>query len=112
MHGSRCWAKTTGDGEPGISVRDHCLNVGHVAKALVERLPPMLACKLPTGIITLAATHDVGELSPDSGEVCELDCPEQPDFCRSSRRLGELRTGSCEGQPVVSSEHFCRWKTK
>jgi CRISPR-associated endonuclease/helicase Cas3 len=70
IHGTRCWAKTTRDGEPGISVRDHCLNVGHVAEALVERLPPILACKLPTGIITLAAAHDVGKLSPGFQAKC------------------------------------------
>jgi len=29
------WAKTTKDGQPGISVRDHCLNVGCVAEALI-----------------------------------------------------------------------------
>ena len=34
MRGSRFWAKTTPEGEPGISVRDHCLNVGCVAAAL------------------------------------------------------------------------------
>ena len=28
------WAKTTSDGQPGISVRDHCLNVGCVAEAI------------------------------------------------------------------------------
>ena len=70
MRASRCWAKTTRDGEPGISVRDHCLNVGHVAEALVERLPPLLACKLPAAIITLAAAHDVGKLSPGFQAKC------------------------------------------
>jgi len=34
------WAKTTRDGQPGISVRDHCLNVGCVAEALVARFTP------------------------------------------------------------------------
>ena len=70
MNGSRCRAKTTHDGEPGISVRDHCLNVGRVAEALVERLSPMLACKLPASIITLSAAHDVGKLSPGFQAKC------------------------------------------
>jgi len=34
-----CWAKTTKDGKPGITVRDHCLNVGCVAEALLALLP-------------------------------------------------------------------------
>jgi len=47
-----CWAKTTKDGEPGISVRDHCLNVGCVAEALVALLPPQLHKLIPTGAAT------------------------------------------------------------
>jgi hypothetical protein len=35
-----CWAKTTADGQLGISVLDHCLNVGCVAEGLLELLPP------------------------------------------------------------------------
>jgi hypothetical protein len=70
IHGSRCWAKTTRDGAPGISVRDHCLNVGCVAEVLVERLLPMLACELPAGTITLVAAHDVGKLSPGFQVKC------------------------------------------
>ena len=33
--GVHFWAKTTKDGQPGISVRDHCLNAGCVAEALI-----------------------------------------------------------------------------
>ena len=29
------WAKTTKDGQPGISVPDHCPNMGCVAEALI-----------------------------------------------------------------------------
>ncbi len=29
------WAKTAKDGQPGISVRDHCLNLDGVAVALI-----------------------------------------------------------------------------
>lgn len=42
------WAKTTADGRPGISVRDHCLNVGCVAEALRELLPESLKELLST----------------------------------------------------------------
>ena len=58
-----CWAKTTEDGQPGISVRDHCLNVGCVAEALV-------AAPLP-GVPVLAALHDVGKVSPGFQRKCE-----------------------------------------
>jgi hypothetical protein len=42
------WAKTTEDGRPGISVRDHCLNVGCVAEALIAALPTAVRDLLPT----------------------------------------------------------------
>jgi hypothetical protein len=39
---SAFWAKTTADNRPGLSVRDHCLNVGAVAEALRRLLPETL----------------------------------------------------------------------
>src|ERR1700679_1265990 len=59
-----CWAKTTEDGLPRISVRHHCLNVGCVAEALRDLLPAPLRGMLPVGTVTLAALHDVGKVSP------------------------------------------------
>jgi CRISPR-associated endonuclease/helicase Cas3 len=59
-----CWAKTTKDGKPGITVRDHCLNVGCVAEALLELLPLPLRKLIPPGAATLAALHDIGKVSP------------------------------------------------
>ena len=61
-----CWAKTTEDGQPGISVRDHCLNVGCVAEAL---WPMGLARSLWAA--TLAALHDVGKVLPGFQCKCE-----------------------------------------
>ena len=57
------WAKTASDGQPGISVRDHCLNVGAVAEALTAALPPSVRALLPDGSSTLAALHDVGKIT-------------------------------------------------
>src|SRR5271165_5728185 len=59
-----CWAKTTRDGKPGISVRDHCLNVGCVADALIGLLPQRLQKEIPQGARVLAALHDIGKVSP------------------------------------------------
>ncbi len=59
-----CWAKTTKDGKPGISVLDHCLNVGCVAEALLALLTPQLHKLIPPGAATLAALHDIGKVSP------------------------------------------------
>jgi len=66
-----CWAKTLPDGKPGISVRDHCLNVGCVAEALRKLLPQHLRDLLPPGISTLPALHDLGKVSPGFQQKCE-----------------------------------------
>jgi CRISPR-associated endonuclease/helicase Cas3 len=62
-----CWAKTTEDGQPGINVRDHCLNVGSMAEAL---LAEVLLVAPPLGVATLAALHDVGKVSPGFQQKC------------------------------------------
>jgi len=65
-----CWAKTTKEGKPGITVRDHCLNVGCVAEALLSLLPSQLEALVPHGAVTLAALHDVGKISPGFQVKC------------------------------------------
>lgn len=67
----RFWAKTTLDGQPGLSVRDHCINVGCVAEHLLRQLPSPVASLLPAGSQTLAALHDVGKMSPGFLRKCE-----------------------------------------
>lgn len=57
------WAKTSADGLPGISVRDHCINVGTVAEAILSLLPKSVTALLPDGSSTLAALHDVGKIT-------------------------------------------------
>ena len=66
------WAKTLDDGSPGISVRDHCLNVGCVAEALLKRMPPRVRAMLPQGAATLAALHDVGKISAGFQSKCSI----------------------------------------
>ena len=65
------WAKTTEDGRPGISVRDHCLNVGCVAEAMIQLLPTLLKDLLPSGAATLAGMHDVGKISTGFQSKCQ-----------------------------------------
>ncbi len=62
-----CWAKTFPDGphagEPALSVRDHCLNVGAVAEILFQFLPATVQSLLPPSAVLLAAIHDIGKLT-------------------------------------------------
>lgn len=68
------WAKTLADGAPGISVRDHCLNVGCVAEAILEALPPQVRALMPgeggRAVALLAALHDVGKVSTGFQSKC------------------------------------------
>jgi len=65
------WAKThrdTRDQEvPGISVIDHCVNVGWVAQTLFEKLPKGVRNLLPgddgRSTAVLAALHDIGKIT-------------------------------------------------
>ncbi len=59
----RFWAKTTLDGRAGISVRDHCLNVGCITETIINTLPETVRKLLPQGAATLAALHDLGKIT-------------------------------------------------
>ena len=65
------WAKTLADGRPGLSVRDHGLNVGCVAEALIAALPATVRDLLPPGAVTLAALHDVGKITVGFLSKCD-----------------------------------------
>lgn len=59
-----CWAKTDKETQlPCVSVTDHCLVVGTVAKFLANRLSNSVKKSLPNGFITLVAAHDIGKLT-------------------------------------------------
>ena len=66
------WAKTTADQRPGISVHDHCLNVGCVAEAILATLPARVRSLLPAGSATLAALHDVGKITIGFQAKCPM----------------------------------------
>jgi len=47
-----------------VTVRDHCLIVGAVAEAVSRFLPPACRHLASTGVVTLAAAHDIGKVTP------------------------------------------------
>ena len=67
------WAKTTLDGQPGISVLNHMLNVGHTAQHLAQTYPQLLQrFQLKAEEIgCLAALHDIGKITPGFQRKCE-----------------------------------------
>ena len=66
------WAKTTVDQRPGVSVHDHCVNVGCVAEAILAALPARVRSLLPAGSATLAALHDVGKITIGFQAKCPM----------------------------------------
>lgn len=66
-----CWAKTTPDGKPGVSVAQHIRTAGIVAGILAVQCPDWLSQLLAvrTGVI-LAALHDIGKVSPGFQKKC------------------------------------------
>jgi HD domain len=61
----QCWAKTDQTtGRPALTVRDHCIIVGAVAKEISDRLPSHLKNCFASGLPIIAALHDIGKLSP------------------------------------------------
>lgn len=67
------WAKTTEDSKPGISVFDHMINVGCVARCIAESSPVSLerfnAQAAEIGM--LASLHDLGKISPGFQRKCD-----------------------------------------
>ena len=67
------WAKTTRDGQPGISVFEHMVNVGYIARMMAESRKELLdPFELnPPLVGALAALHDLGKISPGFQRKCE-----------------------------------------
>jgi CRISPR-associated endonuclease/helicase Cas3 len=59
-----CFAKSTEQGGPGLSVLEHSRNVGEVARALLGVLPTRVLRLLGSNPAGAAALHDVGKVSP------------------------------------------------
>ncbi|MEX1119689.1 MAG: CRISPR-associated helicase Cas3' [Terrimicrobiaceae bacterium] len=59
-----CWAKTDKDGEPSVSVAEHCFLAGVVAEEVIARMGKAVSKLAPRGAPGLVAAHDIGKISP------------------------------------------------
>ncbi len=60
----QCLAKSGEGGQPGLSVFDHCVDVGMVARSLLGVLAAPVRALLGSNAAGTAANHDVGKVSP------------------------------------------------
>jgi CRISPR-associated endonuclease/helicase Cas3 len=110
-----CWAKTKENGSPGINVRNHCLNVGCVAEALLALLLRQLQQLIPSGAATLAALHDVGKVSPGFQVKSEpwliqhelVDLALREDW--RSREPDHAKTSQFTVQKLLRISQLCHW---
>ena len=65
------WAKTTPNGEPGISVVGHSINAGAVAEALLSCYPDHIRTLFPNSVATIVALHDIGKISVGFARKCQ-----------------------------------------
>jgi CRISPR-associated endonuclease/helicase Cas3 len=94
------WAKTTAQGQPGISVFEHSLNVGCVAQTLVETLTKRLKALVPPGAVTLTALHDVGKISPGFA----VKCPAWLEQFELSSLAAKENWGNCQSNHALVSQ--------
>ena len=68
------WAKTNADGAPGISVIEHLMNVGCVARSIAEITPALLERFgiRAAEVGALASLHDLGKISPGFQRKCQI----------------------------------------
>ena len=104
---TKFWAKTLQDGRPGISVRDHCLNVGCVAEALINAVLPAVRALLPNGVVTLAALDEVGKITIGFQAKCPQWLANEP---RPKYSLGEV-TLSVSDHALVSQICYKNFQT-
>ncbi|MCP5535199.1 MAG: CRISPR-associated helicase Cas3' [Akkermansiaceae bacterium] len=96
-----CWAKTNPEtGTPCLSVADHCLTVGWVAKNLHSSLPPQIQSLLPNGWNTLIAAHDIGKITPGF----QLKCPLWQHHTSVSAQI--LPNGLTTNHALISQWHL------
>ena len=99
------WAKTVEGPDhiqiPGISVLDHCLNVGCVGESILAFLPAQVAAIYPPGSALLTALHDIGKITLGFQAKCPAWLAAQP-FDELTRR----QIGLSNSDHAYVSQHF------
>ena len=105
------WAKTTLDGEPGISVFNHMGNVGYVALKLAEQRGVLLNFfELDTSVVAvLAGLHDIGKITIGFQRKCQKWVEKYPELKLGNSSLDSFnKNHSQTGQYILN--HFLVYK--
>lgn len=93
-----CFAKSASANEPGLTVLDHCHDVGMVARALLQVVSPAVLPLLGGNPAMTAACHDIGKVSPGYqlkyfGQVVRRHLPELADHPAENYELKHALIG-------------------
>jgi CRISPR-associated endonuclease/helicase Cas3 len=105
------WAKTTSDKKPGISVLEHMMNVGFVARTMAARREELLRLfgLKPSLVGALAALHDLGKISPGFQRKCE-EWLRETNLFEIARRWNweqEMEPDHGKVTHAIVQEYFC-----
>jgi CRISPR-associated endonuclease/helicase Cas3 len=96
-----CWAKTDPETNlPSLTVQDHCLTVGWVARELSTHLPASITDIFPDGWNTLIAAHDIGKITPGF----QLKCPLWKHYEEIGNQVNKITMAT--NHAVVSQWHL------
>jgi len=104
LNWQQCFAKSTDDGGPGISVADHCM----IAGLLAERLVCLHSGALfPEGTSFFVSSHDAGKVSPGFQKkyFTNLLVDRCPELAESSTEARGWETNHA----VIGEAAFCKW---
>jgi len=105
------WAKTTSDKKLGISVLEHMMNVGFVARTMTAGRKEQLRLfgLQPSLVGALAALHDLGKISPGFQRKCEEWLKER-NLLEIARRWNweqEMEPDHGKVTHAILQEYFC-----
>ena len=95
------WSKTDSDGNPGLSVFEHCRHVGWVALELIKqgRTIPQNEVR-PLVAAVVAAIHDVGKWSPGFLHMCPVWLEQEGFTLIAERNAWKAQIGTLMDKPI------------
>jgi len=95
------WSKTDSDGNPGLSVFEHCRHVGWVALELINQGRNIPHTEIePLVAAVVAAIHDVGKWSPGFLHMCPVWLEREGLTLIAQRNAWQAQIGTLMDKPI------------